>query len=382
MRNEMNALVVDEVDLDTIDWLANKPGDMARALPVQRVALPLDKVEDAAVFSWRWDVQAADGFSVNAWLGIQRARQLGVRHLFMDMVSVNQDLDSDALIDEVVAFSRLYRLLPVIAAYDDRTVDGPSWYWTMRRPWILRELREMRANPHALHYVGYLQGQGSETWPVGLGDTPTDGYRFTDMLSRVWRSSFTHSILGVLCGRVGMYSPTHLRYLMPEHGEILAQAVAQLEHNDFLLVAAILCNMTEFDPGDPRSGKVNADADISQATYSRLQLVEAEGGTYDSNRAILLDGERIATWRSHFNLYTSNTHSYLQPAADAERIIFSLLGLSDSDYLRYVERAEPRRRSLLLPDAADDVKPAIDVVRLMPPPQRARAAVLDRPKST
>ena len=107
---------------------------------------------------------------------------------------------------------------------------------------------------------------------------------------------------------------------------------------------------------------VNADSDISTIRFDRLALAPAEGGTYDNNLNVLFDAERIATWRSHFNMATSNTHSHLEVLPEAERIVFSNLGLSNQDYLAYARRTGQRRASLLLPDKSGLSMSAIDVV--------------------
>jgi hypothetical protein len=61
---------------------------------------------------------------------------------------------------------------------------------------------------------------------------------------------------------------------------------------------------------------------------------------------------------------TSNTHSHLESAPDAERIVFRRLGLSEADYLDYAGRSEQRRRSLLVDANSATPMPAIDVVRM------------------
>ena len=88
-----------------------------------------------AVLSWRWDIDSEEGFSANIWLALRLAKQLRIRHLFMDLVSVDQNLGGDALLNEVVAFSDLYQRLPVIVTYDHPSAGTRrKWYWTMRRP--------------------------------------------------------------------------------------------------------------------------------------------------------------------------------------------------------------------------------------------------------
>lgn len=54
--------------------------------------------------------------------------------------------------EQVVAFSTLYRTIPVIAAYDK---DGEIFSRTIYRPWIFNEARLFRYNPTKIMYVGH-----------------------------------------------------------------------------------------------------------------------------------------------------------------------------------------------------------------------------------
>jgi len=131
----MYALVVDEVDEDALRWSSQRLQKFRDALPVCSLDLPVSDVDRTAVLSWRWDIDSEEGFSANIWLALRLAKQLRIRHLFMDLVSVDQNLGGDALLNEVVAFSDLYQRLPVIVTYDHPSAGTRrKWYWTMRRP--------------------------------------------------------------------------------------------------------------------------------------------------------------------------------------------------------------------------------------------------------
>ena len=46
------------------------------------------------------------------------AKKVEVQYLFVDIISIDQQLKSDALIEQVMEFSTLYTSIPVIVAYD------------------------------------------------------------------------------------------------------------------------------------------------------------------------------------------------------------------------------------------------------------------------
>src|SRR5437667_1372683 len=117
---ELPALVVDEVDENDLVGGA-APGDSEeRGLPVRLVAMPVD-LSHVAVLSWRWDIDLQVHGSRNVLQGsrnalsaIRQARQMGVRYLFVDIISIDQKLHGDALVEQVVAFAKLYRTVQVI----------------------------------------------------------------------------------------------------------------------------------------------------------------------------------------------------------------------------------------------------------------------------
>jgi hypothetical protein len=126
---------------------------------------------------------------------------MGIRHLFIDFISIDQKLRGDDLLKQVVAFSTLFKTVPVIAAYDK---SGDDFRKTMRRPWILSEARSFRGNPNRIVYVSHCD-QGAKRDP-SFATTYTGNallgefslFEFGDMLERIWKSSFTQTILSVL----------------------------------------------------------------------------------------------------------------------------------------------------------------------------------------
>ena len=59
-------------------------------LPVRRVELPVKNVSEYAVLSWRWD----GDLSASA---VRQAKIMGARYLFVDVISVKQNLPGDGV---------------------------------------------------------------------------------------------------------------------------------------------------------------------------------------------------------------------------------------------------------------------------------------------
>ncbi|RYP46190.1 hypothetical protein DL768_007585 [Monosporascus sp. mg162] len=186
-------LVVDKVDKSDLVWVKQQGYTKWRELPTELVKLPVDDLSTVAVLSWRWDTDEEDHVSRNILSAILQAKRMGVRHLFIDVVSIDQRLTGDELLNQVVEFSMLYRRIPVIAAYDKIGADFGS---IMRRPWISNEIQAYRSNPTKIVYVSH-NGQGaglegpdllwywSSTPPRKL---PADvsKFRFSGFAERIW----------------------------------------------------------------------------------------------------------------------------------------------------------------------------------------------------
>jgi len=357
----MQALDINKVDESALNLGTAQRDASGSGLSTRSVHLPFEDPSQVAVLSWRWDVDERTGVSRNVASAIRQAKQMGVRYLFIDFVSIDQELRGDELLREVVAFSALFRCLPVIAAYDK---DGDNFRMTMRRPWILSEARSYRANPSRVTYVGH-NGQGTHRdqfhSQIYVGNNSLGELskcEFGTMLERIWSSSFTHTILGVLCGEIGMYSVSDFRFILPEHTRILTAAYEQMSRNDYLLTAAILSSV------HARDSKVNSSSDIAPLKFDKYTRCPAPGGTYDSNEDIFVDGNKVATWLHHYNLATSNHHCRLEVMPNAERAIFAALGVSETEYQEYAVREEQRRLTLQLPEDCTAPLPKLEVVSI------------------
>ena len=311
MTNEIQGLMA--IDIRAVDEQAFATIPAGRAvmidkLPTAYVHFPPD-TSKMAVLSWRWDIDLEPSLNIsrNVFLAIQEARRMGIDYLFMDMVSINQQLQGNALIAEVINFSSLYHTLPVIAAYDKPTEK--EWLLTMRRPWLFHEARLYRKNPASVNYVGYLPKQGCSDWG------------FLHMVERVWESGLSKSILYVLIGKVGMGELSDLRFLIPQHADVLEAACQQMSRNDYLLTAALLIQQSEWDT------RLNGDQNSEPVKFDHYQLVleGAPGFTYTKN--ILFDGKKVGAWK-HSMSNTGNSRYRLEPTADTEATIRQYLGIA------------------------------------------------------
>ena len=293
MSLEINAIHLDRVDPDHIGLASLRTDVNPTLLPASAIRRQREHVR-----LQRLRRLSGEHHARNAALAIAHAARMGVRYLFMDVVSIDQGLRGDALMRAVVEFSVLYGRIPVFAAYDVVGIEQREWTRTMRRPWICHEARAFRANPNRIVYVGHVPGQGADA-SVG----------FRHMLDRIWGSSFTHSILHVLCGQVGMY--TDLRFIMSEHADVLSAVYDQMSRNDFLLTAAILAQVPVKDL------RLNEELDLTEVKFDRYTLapVPAREPTYYSDTHLLLDGERIATWTNHYNPHLGHTGRKLAVAS-------------------------------------------------------------------
>lgn len=316
-------------------------------LPVRLVRLPVKDVSEVAVLSWRWDGDLKTHGSRNISSAVHQAKKMCIRYLFVDVVSIDQHLPGDALIKQVVAFSTLYRTIPVIAAYDK---DGEDFERTIYRPWILNEVRLFRYNPTKIVYVGH-SNQGTEHSPGSspFGGEPILGvelwrYQFGEKVGHIWTGSFIETIVGVLCDKIGMAYVSDLKFIIPPYAKVFATACEKMSRNDYLLTAAILCRVHA-----PPRGKLGWD--VGALNYDRYSFIEVESEGYSSSWTIygvFLDGIQIGLWRHKYNLRLDYDWYLFDALPDAERVIFAALALTDSDYGEFVAQVETRRACLVM----------------------------------
>jgi hypothetical protein len=335
------------VDIQLVERITG--GDYSAGLRLDRLPeanLEISSVNpsEVAVLSWRWDIDPPTFTSMNVAISIEQAAQMGVKFLFFDLVSIDQTLRGDELIQSVANLAALYSSIPVIAAYDEK--NAPQWLKTMRRPWISFEARAYGYNPTHVTYVGYIDGQGT-----------ADEFGFRHMLDRIKGSSYTNSILMVLCNQVSMGDLRDLRYMIPDFVNTLTLCHSQMNRADYLLSAAILAQSLEDDI------RVNGDIEFLDQDFSRYSFVEAGHPGYDESRDIILAGQKIATWYRGLDRYYAlpeyQPRRKLGVEPGAEEMILSSIGAPGKSDVTSAKKAGPRS----FKPTADAKKPDIKIVR-------------------
>jgi hypothetical protein len=258
-----------------------QPVPLAQLPVIENLKISGEK-DNQAVLSWRWDVDPEEGTSRNVAAALSYASGAGIEHLFIDAVSVDQALSGFDLIRSVADFTKLFGRVPAIAAYDSKALQEDTRHFlrVLRRPWIAREIRAMRYNPHRLRYIGHIADQGI-----------AESFGIAHMLKRIWSTTFANSILYVLTGYCDMHDVSELALIMPEHAAVLAAASRNMSRNDALITAAILSQLStdEF--------RVNGDIDIREVGFDRYSFTEVEASPgFWSNWEILLDKKPMGVW--------------------------------------------------------------------------------------
>ncbi|CAN9149050.1 unnamed protein product [Alternaria sp. RS040] len=341
-------------------------------LPTQMVKIPFDNPDQVAVVSWRWDGDLQTKGSRNIASVILVAKQRGIRYLFIDIISIDQTLPIDDLIEHVVAFSTLYTKITVLAAYDKTADDWRHMKSTVLRPWILNEIRLFRQNPGTIIYVGHarqgckqideIRAESTVGWLYAYGVSIQDSY-FKLLLEIIWRTSFIESIIGVLLEDVGMSSILDFKYIIHAYSHILSVAYKQMERNDYLLTTAILCHT--HGENDLIENGFTIKRNIEKLRYCRYSFTavsDVSDGVWAYYK-IFLDGTKVALWRAH--RYDSRWHSKkLDKLPSTDRVIFAALGLTASEYNDFVGAEEARRECLLMNNGKKMPPPALEGVEV------------------
>jgi hypothetical protein len=273
-----------------------------------------------------------------------------VRYLFIDAISIDQQKCGDALLDEIVAFSTLYKSIQVIAAYDR---VGDTLEDIMSRPWILSEAGFFRHNPTRIVYAGHSD-QGASASPYATSTLSISNFEST--LLDNWAASstaFTGTILGVLCGKIGMCSISDFKAILPAYARVFSTAYEQMSRNDYLLTAAILC----VEHARLLIENIYVDTGMFDR-YTLSQPRSFHSPTRKEEMDIFLDSTKLATWNTWEHSIYNVTYE-LTELPDAPRVIFAALGLSEAEYEEFATQEGSRRGSLMIDN--NTPKPEIEV---------------------
>lgn len=367
-------LALDVKDIDEKKLLPGVIGKdgMQPHLPTQIVRIPFENPDQVAVVSWRWDGDLQTKGSRNIASVINVAKQRGIRYIFIDIISIDQNLPAKDLIKQVAAFSALYTNITVLVAYDTEGKHVFDLTYTIFRPWITNEMRLFRQNPGRIIYAGHSK-QGShhlhfnhETKLPNISnkDSTKGVSNFVSMLDTVWRASFVISIVGVLSGDIGISFISDFKYIIPAYSHIISVAHNHLDRNDFLLTIAILC--CNVKATYPLVMCRAFDKGIQTLRYSRYIITEARDKPNESwaYYEITLDGTLVAQWRHKRPHTTYSSYGYFITMRGHERTIFASLGLADSDYEEFLATEEARLACLLVDNREEIPVPTVETVEV------------------
>ncbi|KAB2101344.1 hypothetical protein AG0111_0g10535 [Alternaria gaisen] len=366
------------LDVEDIDERKLLPGVIGKDgvrphLPTRMVKMPFDNPDQVAVVSWRWDGDLQTKGSRNVASVITVAKQRGIRYLFIDIISIDQILPIDDLIEQVVAFSTLYTKITVLAAYDRTGDDWKHMESTVLRPWILNEVRLVRQNPGRIIYVGHARqgctqlgtqsGHGVQKSLISSEKPHSSWSYFGFLLEIIWRTTFLESIIGVLLEDVGMTSVSDFKYIIYAYSHILSVAYQQMERNDYLLTTAILC--CAHGKGDLEENNLKVERNIEKLHYCRYSFTAMSSNSNEvwTYYRISLDGTTVAYWRAHRSFEDLFSRK-LDQLPSCDRVIFAALGLSDLEYEDFVGAEEARRACLLMNNGKKMPPPALEVVEV------------------
>jgi len=323
------------LDLDKLhesNFIDGKNGKAIRfdQLPAISVDIASIPVKEMCVLSWRWDIDTDTNASRNVYIACQEAKKQGVRYFFLDKISINQQLsDADMLVVRL-EFSRLYSLLPVIAAYDhiapgyeaptaevhgETLVLGLELARIMRRPWLFQEIQLFANNPLQVTYVGYIPDLGC-----------SESRSFIDLADAVWRSGLCQTILYTLTGTVGMHYVEDFKYIMPQYFDLLSAAHTSMSKSDYLLTAALLAGKA--------NSRINNDQQIPTGSFNRYRIGEGyapddlpKTQDYYTRYDIYLDDRIVGHWQTRHKIYPfAELRTWFEVYANAEAVICDLLG--------------------------------------------------------
>jgi hypothetical protein len=332
-------VAVQDLDPNLLSWDEVAKGARVKDLPTCVLHDPASRPDEAAVLSWRWDLEAGTGRSRNVALSLKYARECGIRYLVLDLVSIDQSQPKDDLLHDVVSLANLFTSLPVIAAYDERDATMDLWSRTPRRPWILSEIRAFCQNPTSVTYVGYRHGAANRRHLSSANE-----------VSVIRSSGYAARILEILYGRVAMTDVDDFSLILAEFTEPIAACRRAFGRSDYLFASFLLTAQYE----KSQTVKAGEDyknygfrLDVHEPIFDKVGLQRFSVGAYhgpvrnyEFGHTLLLDGNEIAVWRS--KMTSSFDRNWIAILPHAEQHIFDAIGLSSEARAAYTQRSGRR----------------------------------------
>jgi hypothetical protein len=334
---------------NALSWARVAAGISTQELPTETLEAPASRGGTAAILSWRWDRDPITGRSRNLALALKHGREMGLQHLLVDIVSIDQTLPKPLLLRSVVDLANLFASIPVIAAYDEEEAIMDAWSRTLQRPWILSEIRAYCQNPTRVTYVGYRHCSDRRRTKS-----------FANEVSMIRSAGYAACILEILCGRVQMTDVADFAQILAEFAEPVEACHATFSRADYLLAVFLLTARYERGQAVSRVGRdvdYGFRMDVGDPMFDRVGLTRfavgpflEETAPYESARALTLDGQQVAVWRS--KMTSSYDRNWIEVLPDAEDHIFRAVNLPPEACRSYKERSGLRTAFLRIDKAA------------------------------
>ena len=264
----------------------------------------------------------------------------------------------------------------MIVAYDEQAVPPGELEYTLRRPWILSELRAACQNPTRVTYIGYR-----------YGSTEKRSLLFANELSVIRSTGYANCVLDILHGAVHMTDEADFALILAEFSEILSACNRTFSRGDYLLATFLLTAIHEKSQVVEDGQKTHnhgfrtnyASIQFEKMGLRKFTLAPYRGylRSFESAQTLRLKGTPVAIWRSKMTASFDRNWIEVLPVA-AERIM-TVARVPRALRTAYASRADNRTEFLRIPNTAPTPKVSergIDLVegkwleRLPDPPAR------------
>lgn len=242
-------------------------------IPRTRVNIHTVDTQRCRILSYRWDFSSSN-CSKNILVAIEYCIKKKLDYLFLDVVSVDQSLPRDQLIQRVAGLKSLYSTMPVIAAYDNETDD--YLVHTIRRPWITSEVLAYAQNPLGVEYLSFMQQQGCGRIETITG-TPYITDTFDDLLKSSISAGLANSAMLLLSGVTKNFNVSDFGLICPPLADVVDSDLIGLSEGDRLLLIAMLLFAQK--PISGRAGRIS----YSIPERTEPVILEMRGANIDNH---------------------------------------------------------------------------------------------------
>ena len=228
------------------------------------------------ILSYRWDFLKPH-CSKNILVAIEYCIAKKLDYLFVDVVSIDQQLPRQQLIQRVAELKSLYAKIPVIAAYDNETED--YLIQTIRRPWITSEVLAYAENPLGVEYLSYMPRQGCGRIETATG-IPYLTDKFDDLLKSSVSAGLANSAMLLLSSVTKDFDISDFGLICPPLKVVVDSNLSKISNADKLLLIALLLFAQK--PLSGRLGRIS----YSLPGAEKFHLLEMQGALVDNHVSV------------------------------------------------------------------------------------------------